>query len=109
MEPETVSRIITGDLESGNQTLSGNDADTKPFSGLFENGPVPFRRRTTRLEPKIEKRDRTVAPYGQVAPVMASVSMCQPGAPVNRSVPIRQRSLIVCPFMFCPRFAAVVM
>ena len=47
--------------------------------------------------------------YGQPAPVNVRLSIRQPGAAVNRSDPIRQRSLIVCPFTFGPRFATVVM
>lgn len=42
-------------------------------------------------------------------PAIEIVSTRHPGAPMTRSVPIRKRSLIVCPFRFGPRFITVLM
>lgn len=47
--------------------------------------------------------------YWQEALVNTMLSTRHPGRLANRSVPIRHRSLMVCPFTFGPRFAVVVM
>ena len=44
---------------------------------------------------------------GQVPSVTVSVSIYHPGAETASSVPIRKRSLIVCPLTFGPRFTTV--
>src|SRR4051812_24370635 len=49
-------------------------------------------------------KEYDIARYGHAAPVKTSVSMRTPGADTASSVPIRKRSLMVCPFTFDPRF-----